>query len=598
MSQPQRKYQAEGYSLISNRNRQTSRRKRRRRRQSVEDMNTLGVLLLSFSFLLSESGRTNGENHSRMDPTVFGERRGNDNGPFHGDFIQWCRSILGIETILELQTFEYFDYMHEYLDDDHDDIMSSWDDDGFGTANGGVKQHSSLPIISVRGLAAGRAISAGEVVIRIPLRSLISVSTTIDQDPVLSSFMGAEARQKYGWDLVSQPPSDKGNYVEMEEISFLYELALLAIALLYHRSLGEKSHLAAYISMLEESPVDAMPFLWDKERFQRSPLSRYDGVRSVAQGIRRDIRDMYRSVLQILVEEHPHVFGRRLGEGEWMFSYEHFQWAFAIVNSRHWQLPIRDLDRTGIAASQPYTGSITSNTATQYSQSSGVLTEDQQPPANTPTETWVKEHVENEEELLRNDPANRIDNDESDTNLEHSFLAPVADLLNFGPPCTRGRYNEEMHSFEITASCPFRKGQEVTFWYGDECDQIMVGVYGFAHPMIRKCPSAEEYRLQAADWKRRATIAEVALERADSERIELRQELQIVDDILRSCGDRCEFEHASYIRGNTADEESSPPQLDESRRENGNVRGAERNSLVIERHGIRRMMRDSRNSEF
>jgi hypothetical protein len=218
-------------------------------------------------------------------------------------------------------------------------------------------------------------------------------------------------------------------------------------------------------------------------------------------------------------------------------------------------------------------------------QQQQVTVEDQLPPADMPTETWVQEHEETDDETA---------DDKDDTALlqqplEHSFLAPVADLLNFGPPCTRGRYNSETQMFEIIASCSFRKGQEVTFWYSDECDHVMVGIYGFTHPMIPPCPSAEEYRSQAEDWRRRAQVVEEELEDAYMDLEYEREELSFVESILSGCGDCCEYERSG--RGGAAS--PAPSGL---RR----VRGAKvvRSDSSIERHGIRRMRRDSRNSEF
>lgn len=355
-------------------------------------------------------------------------------------FLEWCKTALGVETILEIQTFEYVDYVQELLNDwDHDE-----DDDSDSKKASNATYVPTL--VPVRGLAASRHISSGETVIRIPLHGLLSITTTIDQDPFLSPIMGPVARKEYGWNLAAD---DEG---------FLLELSLLSVALLYHCKLGDESPLAPYIAILQSSPVDSMPFLWNRDELrQASP-----GIRQVARGIRQDIRDMYQTVLQnVLLTQRPDIFDND------QFSLENFYWAFAMVNSRHWQLPIEDLDQQPLLVEPP------ALTPTKK-QVAGF--EDQVPPAAMPTDAWVQEHQE-----LDDDIANESDiNVKSDTTMEHSFLAPVADLLNFGPPCTRGRYDPQTHTFEIIASCSFRKGQEVTFWYSDECADVMVGMYGFS----------------------------------------------------------------------------------------------------------------------
>ena len=121
-----------------------------------------------------------------------------------------------------------------------------------------IETDTATPLILVRGLAASRHISIGETVIRIPLHGLLSVRTTIDEDPFLSPLLGPEVRQEHGWMVRSDD----------DDLVFLHELSLLAVAILYHRNLGSKSPLAPYIRILEDSRTESMPFLWTRERFE------------------------------------------------------------------------------------------------------------------------------------------------------------------------------------------------------------------------------------------------------------------------------------------------------------------------------------------
>lgn len=396
-------------------------------------------------------------------------------------FWNWCREVMGIETILELRTFDYLDYMSAMPREDwqHDDEVPN------------VEQ---FPRLKVRGLAASRHIVPGEVVIRIPLTTLWSVATIIDQDPLLSNVIGPDARRKHGW-------TGKNGATPWSWL----ELSLLAVALLHHARLGTHSPMHPFISMLQEQPVDRMPVLWTEEQL-RQRVS--EGIRTVARDVQREVLDMYETVVQPLIAQHPQLFGPSPDSNEeWFFSLEHFQLAFALVNTRHWQLPIEDLEREdGDADHHP------------------TLEENYYlfPPAEIPSEEWTVEQQQQDGQPQR-----------------HSFLAPVADLLNFGPPCTKGQYNRELRSFEIIASCDLRQGQEVTFWYSDECDHIMVGVYGFMHPLIPPCPSAEEYRQSAEEWQARAKALQQRLDRALANLEKVESAAEQLRDILSDCDESC-----------------------------------------------------------
>jgi hypothetical protein len=261
---------------------------------------------------------------------------------------------------------------------------------------------------------------------------------------------------------------------------------------------------------------------------------------------------MYAVVVQVLIDEHPELFGKNSSstptntnnsgsddaEAEWFFSYKNFQWAFAIVNSRHFQLPIPDLNSPNDVV------------ATAATSGEALHHDEQSPPADKPTDAWVAQEQGIRPHLQ---PA-RL----------HSFLAPIADLLNFGPPCTRSYYNSETHVFEIKASCNLRQGQEVTFWYGDyECQDVLVGVYGFMHPMVPPCPTADDYRRASAEWKLRA---DQYREQVDIVRKLVRvrdAEIEYLQDILEAC-DCCRYEkrmdvpllrHHEHVRGSNGQQQ-------------------------------------------
>ena len=358
----------------------------------------------------------------------------------HADYdayMHWCQKVLGIKSVVEIQEFEYLDHLQMHW---YENAVAKYDLDDFewlhqysksndNTSNNvddrQVTDNMKLPTKIVRGLAAKHDIQVGEVVISIPLYSLLSVPTTIDHDPVLSRIIGPDARKMHGWTDTAE-----------------YELTLLALALLYHRSLGNDSPISHYIDILLETPTDSFPFLWsDQELSEKAG----DGeVNKLARGIRQHVHDMYDQVMGTLVTENADSFGPPDGyrlhpsadgvENEWAYTYANFQWAFAMVISRHHYLPIHDFDEDD-AADQKHpavdnSGAHTISTATEVV-----------PPANQPVSSWVDE-AHNEDRVV--DGVAVTDDDQTDyaIHTKHSFLAPLADLINFGPPCLTGRYNE------------------------------------------------------------------------------------------------------------------------------------------------------------
>ena len=460
------------------------------------------------------------------------------------------------------------------------------------------------PPVSVRGLKASRDIAIGEVVLSIPHSALWTVHNAIDAsgDIHLVTAMGPSARQIHGWEC---PGMD--------------EIPLLAITLLYHMDANHKNNASngsntndndndnnndhhhddgPYLEILELQPnklEDMIPHLWSSRKLRKNATP---SVRSVAKGIRQDVVDLYESIVMVLIEGHPTVFGNNQksqnNDEEWMFSLEKFHWAFALVNSRHWHLEIPDdptapssenddtgsdhvaeseaepippvlppadlgldddtdddnaaADANTVRGSQqlppssppddlglddisaldrtnPAEDSNANTNANAYTNTvRGPVVDDEDhdsfapdqegPPAATPTDEWVdiqdqKLREEEGREMTSNGTRsdnettseennapfdnyneNEITNDDNEEDEDNywpsgnSFLAPLADLLNFGPPCTRGIYNHDSNAFEIIATCDFQKGQEITFWYTDACEDVFVANYGFTMPMM------------------------------------------------------------------------------------------------------------------
>ena len=325
------------------------------------------------------------------------------------------------------------------------------------------------------------------MVISVPFHALLTIPTTIDHDPVLSGLLGPTERIRFGWE------------------DAYFETPLLTIAILYHKHLGKQSPLHNYIQLLESnSPQDSMPLLWNTQRLKREVTS---GVRKIIRGIQSDVKEMYDTVMVPLKEEHSVIFDND------DYSLEKFLWAFGMVNSRHWYLPIPDLSEKPTVK-------------TEESEYGGYNA--QVLPASQPTEEWVREQGEQEAD-------NNVERGVAASSDSHSFMAPVADLLNFGPPCTRGSYNNEKKTFELVATCPFLAGQEVTFWYSDDCEDVIIANYGFTHPMVPRCPSADDWRQKSELWKQRALALEEQVEESYNELGRMDVELEELRLILRKC---------------------------------------------------------------
>ncbi|KAL3826768.1 hypothetical protein ACHAXA_000594 [Cyclostephanos tholiformis] len=460
-------------------------------------------------------------------------------------YMHWCEKVLGIQSVVEIREFEYVDHLKLHWDENAEEEY--YDPRGFDWLrqytesvedDGG--HETMLPTKLVRGLAAKYDVQPGDIVISIPLYSLLSVPTTIDHDPVLSRILGPDARKSYGWADTTE-----------------YELQLLVLAVLYHRSLGNDSPMSHYVDILLGTPTDSFPFLWSDHELNEKVSD--DEVKKLARSIRRHLHEMYDEIMGTLVRAKPEWFAPPSGylskrsieggnEDGWAYSYENFQWAFAMVISRHHYLPIHDFDDSNEGTPKPTKQTLVekneSPSKEQIMHETLSSVSEVAPPANQPTDQWVDE-AHNEERVVEDDLV--VIDDDVTTHpmpIKHSFLAPLADLINFGPPCLTGSYNEAEHAFEFLATCPFSKGQEITFWYSSDCSDVIIANFGFTHPLVPPCESPKDLEEKSNEWRDKAKLLEEEL-RVVNERLGLLKDaMSVLDSRLISCG--CEGKRQTY----------------------------------------------------
>ena len=151
-----------------------------------------------------------------------------------------------------------------------------------------------------------------------------------------------------------------------------------------------------------------MPYLWSDERLKREFGDSHE-VKKLVRVIKGDIREMYDDIMEVLIEDHADIFAPAMGDGGevdvdgngdgdedsegWMFSFERFEWAFAMVNSRHWHLPLQDLDD---ALMQLKRIKEDPDPAEERLAASSVDAVDatNTMPANQPTDEYVSQHDE------------------------------------------------------------------------------------------------------------------------------------------------------------------------------------------------------------
>ena len=327
----------------------------------------------------------------------------------------------------------------------------------------------------VRGVAARHDVLSGEVLISVPFHALISADS-IERDAVLKPVIGRGSAMWYN--------ARRFEYAEEEE--GVDELLPLSIYLLYHVSLGVESPIVEYINILLSAPIDGMPVLWNKERLMREYPDENHGVQDATEEILDNMRGMYEAIMPGLVQERPDIFDN----ANEMYSFDQFRWVFAMLNSRHWHLPCDELDYELLMDEE------------EEEEELEIEALDNEEEEEADVQTMI---LHNDGSSNTNDLENDMYTSTNNININtHAFLAPLADLVNFGPPCAKGTYNKDTASFDIIATCDLMAGQEVTFWYTDDCADIVLANYGFTHPLVKRCLTGKEWQERSIMWQEAA----------------------------------------------------------------------------------------------
>ena len=88
-------------------------------------------------------------------------------------------------------------------------------------------------------------------------------------------------------------------------------------------------------------------------------------------------------------------------------------------------------------------------------------------------------------------------------------MAPMADMLNMGPPDTvyvtyEPTYFNNRGGFRMYSAIDYKKGDEIEFYYGSECRERLFTLYGFVTKGAKECsgdePAAPEESALQGSW--------------------------------------------------------------------------------------------------
>lgn len=276
------------------------------------------------------------------------------------------------------------------------------------------------------GVRASKDMKPNDVVVKIPFNSLMTWHT-VESDPVLKEAMG-EKSKAYTDTLARFMNGDKIDA----------DFYLLPVVLLYHMSLGEKSKYHKYLTYIADTDVSNFPVFLNSSTLSRLyPPSDFPNIEHQATSDNIFFTNFHNIILQPLAKSFPSTFSPTITvRGNPILSLQNYAWAYAMISSRVWGGDT--FESTSVRSVVPYL---------------------------------------------------------HDSHLH--MMSPVAELMNFGSTggcidCegvydNPGEPDPKRMSFVCKAECEVKEGEEVLFWYNDDCRQDFARTYGFWTEEIKDC---------------------------------------------------------------------------------------------------------------
>ena len=353
---------------------------------------------------------------------------------------------------------------------------------------------------------------------------------SIERDHVLRGIIGRDAA---AWRVVGDD-DEEGNDVGGGGGGW-DEKQVLALYMLYHKTLDSRSDIKAYVDLYFSADLSTTLTTMDEETLDdKYPRERYGRLRRLVDEVNYDIERKYKHLVPRLAELYPEVFGRGIkkkkdkdkdkdkddnnkdggeqseaAQEEWAYSYEQYREAYVILLSRYWSLELKDADedqdqdttssrRVELERDDDDDERRDCETQQDGSKSCAEATDGDESDAaaaaavSSSSSDDAASSSSAVSAITSSAPSSSSSSSSSSpVSHYHDFLAPFADLLNFGPPSTYATYDALSRRFEIRATRAHEEGEEVTFYYTSECEEHFLVFYGFGDGNVPKCEEEE-----------------------------------------------------------------------------------------------------------